>query len=245
MSLDSFRHVIEEIKPMTNYLYLHVKGEPLLHPDLDSILTICDEALMKVNITTNGTLMQEAVSILSKHPCLHQCNLSLHAEQNDPDYLERVFASVKKLSPDVLVIYRLWTLEDGTLNQKSTETVEKISSYYQLSTEMVEKLKKELHVMIEPHLFVDKQNQFEWPIVKEEQQDGYCYGLKTHIGILADGTVIPCCLDGEGIIALGNIFEEPLEKILSNERSQKMIEGFQKRCPSEALCRSCTYKNRF
>ena len=95
-------------------------------------------------------------------------------------------------------------------------------------------------------LNVNKDNLFQWPDLNSaKKNNAFCHGLKTHIGILVDGTVVPCCLDGEGIINLGNIFEESLSNILNNNRTMNVIKGFENNKCVEELCSRCAFKNRF
>ena len=124
--------------------------------------------------------------------------------------------------------------------------MEKISNYYSLSTEMVEKLRKEKNIKIKNNIYVDKDNEFIWPNEEKSKcSDGFCYALKTQIAILSNGIVVPCCLDSEGIINLGNIFEESLEEIIESKKYKQLKKLFQDRKPSEKLCQKCTFKDRF
>ena len=243
MSIDEFKCIIEKIKDYTDTIYLHVKGEPLVHPNLIDFLNIADEYNIKVNLTTNGTLFPNLVDKLKECKSLKKINFSLHSENNKENYLEEIFSSVEKLQ-DVTIIYRLWTLNNGELDEKSTDTVNKIVYYYNLSTEIVDKTKKENNVKIKDRIFVDKDNEFEWPSITNHNSCGFCYALKTHIAILVDGTVVPCCLDSNGLIDLGNIYNESLQDIINSDRYQTLKKSFQDRKPSENLCKSCTYKER-
>lgn len=244
MTIEEFKNVISKIKSHTDYIYLHVKGEPLLHKDLKEFLKIAEENDLKVNLTTNGTLFSQRVDDLKNSKALKKVNFSLHSENNYPNYFENIFQSVDKLPKDITVIYRLWTLSNSTLDKKSTEIVEKLKDYYNLSPQIVDKLYKEQNVKISSNIYVDKDNEFIWPTVTEEKSNGYCHALKTHLGILVDGTVVPCCLDASGIINLGSIYTDTLENIMTTERYRKLKKSFQDHKPSEALCASCTYKNK-
>lgn len=246
ISKEEFTHVINEIKDFTDNIYLHVKGEPLLHKDLDELLTIADNNNINVNITTNGVLFPNKVELLKRHKCLKKINFSLHSENNVENYLENIFTSVDKLPETITKVYRLWTLKDNTLDEKSTKTVEKIKNYYNLSEEIVDKLKKENNVKINPSIYVDKDNEFEWPSVnKNENNEGFCMALKTQVAILVDGTVVPCCLDSNGNIPLGNIYKEKFIDIINSKRCLDLRKSFQDKHPCEKLCLNCTYKNRF
>ena len=125
MSVDEFAHTLQQIRPYTNYIYLHVKGEPLLHPQLDEILALCRKAGVTVNLTTNGTLLADKLPILLAHPP-HQMNVSLHsADDNDcidmDTYIAQLFASCETLlaQTDTEISLRLWNTT-GVLDQEVT-----------------------------------------------------------------------------------------------------------------------------
>ena len=242
MTQDEFEHILKEVSKVTKVIYLHVKGEPLLHPKIIDFIKLAEKYNLTVNLTTNGILFPKLVDNLKDCKALHKINFSLHCEQNIPSYEENIFKNVEKLSPNTVVIYRLWTLKDNKLDEKSTKIVKKLKKYYKLSTETVEKLKKEKNIKISSTIYVDKDNEFNWPKLTNNKSCGYCYALKTQIAILSDGTVVPCCLDSDGIINLGNIYQESIEEIEKKERYQKLKKSFQDRKPSELLCQSCTFK---
>lgn len=244
MAEDEFEHILKEISKVTKTIYLHVKGEPLLHPKIMEFLKLAEKYNLKVNLTTNGTLFPKLVDKIKECKALHKINFSLHCEQNNPNYEEEIFKNVEKLSPDTVIIYRLWTLKDNKLDEKSTKIVEKLEKYYNLSPETVEKLKNEDNIKISSTIYVDKDNEFKWPEITNHKSCGYCHALKTQIVILADGTVVPCCLDSNGIINLGNIYKESIEEIQNKERYKKLKKSFQARKPEEKLCQSCTFKER-
>jgi radical SAM protein with 4Fe4S-binding SPASM domain len=246
MTIDEFNIVISKIKKYTDYIYLHIKGEPLLHNNLDELLTICDKEQINVNITTNGTLIKEKYNILDKHKSIRQINISLHCENNKKNYFEDVFETCKKLSTTKYICYRLWTLNDNKLDKESTSIVEKIKDYYNLSTEIVDKLIKEDNIKIFMNTFVNKNNLFDWPDINNNLNiDGKCYGLINQLGILSDGTVVPCCLDSDGIINLGNIFKDSLDDILNTTQVKKIIEGFNNNKSICKLCKNCNFRYRF
>lgn len=245
ISVIKMEQLLQKINDYTDYIYLHVKGEPLLHPDLEEILNLCEKYHKKVNITTNATLLKEKEKILS-HKAIRQINLSLHSENEKKDYLKEIFNVVDKLE-DKNVVYRFWTMENEKLSPKSTNLVEKIILHYQLSTEIVEKINCSCNIKIKNNTYINKANEFIWPNINNDYYNasGYCYALKDQIGILVDGTVVPCCLDSDGIVNLGNIYNTSLEEIINSDRFQKMRQGFCNRKVQEELCKHCSYKERF
>lgn len=243
ISLNAMEVILRKINDYTDYVYLHVKGEPLLHPELNKILDLCQKYHKRVNITTNGTLLKTKQEELN-HPIIRQINFSLHSENQKENYLEDIFEIVDKLK-EKIIIYRFWTMENNLLNEKSTKIVEKIQNNYYLSSEIVEKIKNEKHVKIRDNLYIDKANEFVWPNLENDyfNDEGTCYALKDQLAILVDGTVVPCCLDSDGIVNLGNIYQQSLEEIINSKKYQEMKRGFCNRKVTEELCKHCSFKD--
>lgn len=235
MTTMEFEEIIKKIDKYTDYIYLHVKGEPLLHPNLKELLDIAKKYNKYVNITTNGTILPKKVDILN-HEAVRQINISLHSENKQDNYLENIINSVDKLKNKIIVL-RYWTLK----NEKSPIIVDKVLNYFNLSTTNVNK-----HIKLRDNLYLDKQEEFVWPSLDNDYYNeiGTCYALKDQLAILVDGTVVPCCLDSDGIINLGNIYNETLEEIIDSKRYQTMKTGFCNRKVTEELCKRCSFKDR-
>ena len=246
MNVSDFSHIIDEIKPYTDYIYLHVKGEPLLNPNLNVFLDICDNSNIAVNITTNGTLLNKNKDVLKRHKCVRQINVSLHSENDEEDYFEMVFSACDYLKDNIYICYRLWTLHDNVLDSKAEKIVAKIIKHYNLEEDVIKKILFEDNVKITNNIFINKANMFEWPNMKSRHAtDGYCHGTIDHVGILVDGTVVPCCLDGEGVINLGNVLSTSFVDIINSERFLNMKNNFENNICVEKLCKKCTFKDRF
>lgn len=260
MSIDLFCKILDQIKVHTDYIYFHVKGEPLLHPDIDKLLDISHERGFMVNITTNGTLINKVKDKLLMKPGLRQVNFSLHSfdgnEMNvdKEEYINNILAFTKEArsNSDTIISLRLWNLDedDSLINPKrkrNNEILEIIEKEFSLPYKIQEKVEPGRGIKIEDKLYLNQEYRFQWPDLSIEEDDGlgFCYGLRNQVAILVDGTVIPCCLDGEGVINLGNIKSEHFSAIIESERANKIIEGFSKREAVEELCRKCGYRRRF
>lgn len=245
MTPDEFRMVISKIKNYTEDVYLHVKGEPLLHSKLDEILGICDENNISLKITTNGTILSKRKDILLKHN-IKQINISLHSENNLPNYFEDVFNASDELSKKTTIVYRIWTLPTLNLDKFSTKIVDKIISHYKLSGDVIDKITHEKATKLANNIYLDKNYEFKWPKIScEKSVIGTCLGTKDHIAILSNGNVTACCLDSEGIIKLGNIFESSLLDIINGALFKEINTGFNNNKIVHDLCKSCTYRLRF
>lgn len=226
MTFAEFQLILKKIKPYTNYIYLHVKGEPLLHPEIDSFLAYAFSQGFQINLTTNGILLKDH---LSATKYLRQINLSLHATN------DIAIVKVAKEIKDCIVNFRVWNFEENT------EAIALLEKEFQVSIPNASNFK------LQNQIFVSTQNQFQWPnlIKNSKMKNGYCYALKNQIAILVDGTVVPCCLDHDGNIPLGNIFTQDFTNVFQSERAITMQKGFQNRICVEALCQNCEYKTRF
>lgn len=258
MSEADFAHVLKEVKPYTNYLYFHLLGEPFLNPRIGRFLEMSHEAGMWVNLTTNGTLINKVQEVLIQSPALRQINFSIHSfeanEQNQTleDYLLTIATFIDKVQSKrpIYCNLRLWNMDAEQLRAKNSlnhEILALIENIFKLEFSLSEALQVKHNIKIKENVFINMAEKFEWPTLNREviSEKMFCYGLRDHIGIQADGTVVPCCLDSEGKIPLGNIFETTLGDILASERAVAIYEGFSNRCAVEALCKRCGYAKRY
>ncbi len=249
ITFDEFKVICEKLKGHTNYLYYHLMGEPLTHPLLPDFIEYASSVGFKSAVTTNGTLLGEKGDALIEKS-VYKVSISLHSFEEGSceeyeKYLSDCFDFADKASQrGVLTVFRLWNKGyDKGRNVNTLECLEK--RFPQGDTN--EWRQGARGVRIRDKLHLEYGERFEWPDLsaKEFGSDVFCYGLKDQFGILADGTVVPCCLDSEGNIPLGNIFELSAEEILSSPRAVNMVHGFAKRCASEELCKRCGYAQRF
>lgn len=246
MDQAEFSSLIEKLRPWTDYLYFHLMGEPLCHPQLELFLQLAEEAGFKVILTTNGTLLRQKQEILLNAPGLHKINISLHAfEANDlkisfEEYLSGCFAFGKAAVGEMIVSYRLW---NGNGQEKLNDQIlETMARYFPHPW-----VKERKGTRIGQGVYLGCDDKFDWPDLAAEDGGNkmFCYGLRDQIGVLCDGTVVPCCLDHEGDLALGNLHEHSMDEILASNRAKAIFDGFSKGCAVETLCRKCGYARRF
>ncbi len=256
LTREEFVSILEQAAPCTDYLYFHVKGEPLLHPLLGEFLDLSGRAGFQVNLTTNGTLLAEKLPQLLDRPALRQINLSLHSfEGEDPqrlqEYLDGVLEGVNTLRRETgaYLVLRLWNLLAGDAMPKNNRVIlERLSREFAIDLfEEVSRREKIRSITLAPRVFLSQEEEFEWPSLQNPfvSETGFCYGLGSMAAVLVDGTVVPCCLDADGSIPLGNLFQQPLVEILESPRAQAIHRGFQSRKAVEELCRRCSYRTRF
>ncbi|MGL5977725.1 MAG: radical SAM/SPASM domain-containing protein [Erysipelotrichaceae bacterium] len=242
-----FIQILDEIAPFTKYIYLHVLGEPLLHPKLARFLVLAHERGFFVNLTTNGTLLVRCLDVLLEHP-VRQINVSLHnfKEQDGivmEDYLADIIACAKALSATTYISLRLWCANQGVFDDTTLELVETLATYFPEATKL---FGEKSSVTLVPRIFLHREEVFVWPSMQHQRAgEGRCLGMVDQLAILSSGQVTACCLDGHGVMDFGNIFTQSLTSILSTKRVQALLEGFSRRTCSEGLCQRCTFKHRF
>ena len=245
MSREEFERVLERLRGVTEYLYYHVMGEPLTHRELPEFIKKASEYGYKSAITTNGTLLSHrGDEIISAG--VYKVSISLHSFEEGSvlsldTYLDSCFDFAKKASSaGVLTVFRLWNRgHDGGKNDYILEKMRASIDGEWKWAERGARIRDKLHL--------EWGDRFLWPDIDSEDMGDsvFCYGLKDHFGILSDGRIIPCCLDADGAVTLGNIFEDDVREILSGERARAIAEGFKNRRASEELCRKCGYARRF
>ena len=236
MTLDNYKYIIDKINNYTREIYLHILGEPLLHPNIIEFIEYANNKNLLVNITTNGYLINN----LKNNNKLNRLNISIHSYNenynlNISDYLNNIFNTIDNIKDKTFISLRLW------VNNKNTNYIlNYINKRYNTN---IEKLEKNNKTKITNNLIIDTFHEFIWPDLNNNYYNelGKCRGLIDHIGILSDGTIIPCCLDTLGNINLGNIYKDELNVILESKIVKEMIEGFKKGYKCQELCKHCSF----
>lgn len=246
MNVQEFKTVLEKIKDYTDYIYFHLLGEPLCHPDLETFLKIAEDMNFKVIITTNGMLLSKNKDILLESKSHYKTVISLHSfEANDnknsfEKYLNDCFEYAKDAENKKIVVLRLWN------NGGKDSLNDKILSY--LENYFPEPWAEERNgTRIGEKIYIQYGDKFDWPTLENDnvEEKVFCYGLRDQIGVLADGTVVPCCLDNNGEINLGNIFEKDFEEIINSPKALNIYNGFSNRTACEELCKRCSFVRKF
>ncbi len=244
MPVEMFRQVITEAVPLAGQVFLHVLGEPLLHPELGALLEICREAGMPVNLTTNGDRIgdYEALDILN--PIVRQINFSFHALSEHDDTLEAILEFAReagKRRPDLYLNFRFWN-DDAD----NSALLARIGEGLGIETPAPpQKSRRSLRICGRVYLNFDRR--FVWPELHHELVDerGTCHGLESQFAVLCDGRVTICCLDQAGAETLGRIGEAPLAQILSGPAAERIRNGWRERKAVAELCRRCSFRKRF
>lgn len=234
LEFDNFKFILKKLEKHTKYLYFHILGEPLMHPKLNEFINYASNKFY-INITTNGYLIDR----IKFNKNIRQINISLHSFSeyyniSIESYLNNIFNSVDVLKKYTYISYRLWVK-----NKYTKKIINILSEKYQKNID----LENNKNIKLDDNIFLNVSSEFIWPDLNNNYylDNGKCYALKEHIGILVDGTVVPCCLDSKGIIKLGNIYKDEIDAIKESKRYKDMLNGFKNNKKIELLCKKCRY----
>lgn len=248
MSREDFDLLTDRLAGRVKYLYFHLMGEPLLHPLLPEFIALAKDKGFLPMLTTNGTLLKKREGELLS--CLpYKISISVHAPGanpvfEDPDYLESCISFAGKASlGGCITVLRLWNLDSG----REGENGGIISALEKHFPRPWQDIRGGESVKLGERLFIEWGREFAWPDMSLDEFSGevFCYGLRDQIGIHVSGNVVPCCLDAEGDIVLGNLFDSEFDDILNSKRARDIYAGFGKRQATEPLCKRCGYAKRF
>jgi len=257
MDLDFFESVIQQAKEYTKEIVCHVVGDPLTQSNLHDYLDIIHKYGLKAMLTTSGYFLKKHSYDTLFHPCVKQINISLNSfNKNDTSLtFEQYITPILVLceaklerEEELFINLRVWNLDEMMSERSFNDTLfEKLSSAFNTSLSLdaiyTERPKS---IRLASKILVHFDNYFEWPSLSNKNYgDGTCQGLQSHIAILASGKVVPCCLDCDGIIELGDLHENSLESIVTSKRASEMLSGFKEGKAVEELCQRCSYKDRF
>lgn len=255
---ERFEERLKKVLTVTDRIFLHLMGEPLLHPAFREILEICSQYNAQVTLVTNGTLLAGKESLLLHNPAVRQINFSLHALKketpSDHKVLENILsfcAAILQYRKEVYLNLRLWNQqskdkETELLNDFLLAAIGKrfpLPSQEKLQFSPGRKSKK-----LTGRLYLNMDTVFQWP---EKEKDilpakGFCHGMRDQFGILTDGRLVPCCLDTEGKAALGNIDEvADIKEILYSKEAELIRHGFEKGVAVKEFCKKCSFRTRF
>jgi radical SAM protein with 4Fe4S-binding SPASM domain len=241
LSVEKFESRIKQVVNLSEKICLYVAGEPLLHHNLKEFLEISQNLDTSITITTNGTLIEEQFPALLS-PALQEFNVSIHSAQ-DENEVEKIVNSALKLADernDLPISFRFWNSQNQQSfhYKKTVEILHKKFPEIKIVPHTSDEAKKQ---KVAQNLFLHFNAPFSWSKSAPAQTNGFCYGLNTHFAILVDGLVVPCCLDKDGEVALGNIDEKNISQILNSPRTKAISGGFSKKIMVEDVCRKCSF----
>ena len=258
MSLEKFDDLNVQLKPYTKELAYHIVGDPLVLTNLNEYLNISLKHDLKVNITTTANNINDKHYEALLNPTIKQINFSINSynanshKKTLDEYLNPILDFVKfaqKQNHEYFINFRIWNLdEEKSAKEFNTKVFNKINEAFNTDINIEEVYKQRpKNIRIDRKIFFNFDEYFNWPSLNNEivSTKGFCYGLDSHFGILTNGDVIPCCLDQNACVKLGNTNNTQIDDILNSKRVKDIQNGFKKNILVEELCQKCEYRTRF
>lgn len=209
-------------------------SDPLVQPDLEYIMSLCDKYKIKIGITTNGvSFTKKQCDILSKYEhLLGSIHMSVigHTEQELWDFMkikkEKTLKSlqfVKQNYPSLSRRLRVG-IKHKDQNRKASESV--VNEYESV---ILGKAKAKTDWM--ENRIGDGDGDWTTPYDLSINEKSYMQGcamgggrILRQMEILVDGQTVLCCDDADGKTNYGNVFDIGIEKAWKNlQREHKII----------------------
>ena len=231
MTVDQFRRIIDQIKDTTSAVSLYYLGDPLIHPELDEMCRIADDAGLNSHVSTNYSfrLSDERIeSIVSSG--LSHLTICLDGMSQETYQRTRVGGSIDWVMSN---LERTCTARDR-LRQKLPR-IEVQYLMYQHNEHEIEQANEICNRLGVDQFaakwgdlgnltdFLPQKYRIEGP--KEPYRLPLCHWPYASTVIKFNGDVIPCCnyrageqyIPGRDYRVLGNVFEQDLQEIWNSE----------------------------
>ena len=209
-------------------------SDPLVQPDLEYIMSLCDKYKIKIGITTNGvSFTKKQCDVLSKYEhLLGSIHMSVigHTEQELWDFMkikkEKTLKSLQLLKQNYPSLSRRLRvgIKHKDQNRKASESVVK-----EYESVILGKAKAKTDWM--ENRIGDGDGDWTTPYDLSINEKSYMQGcamgggrILRQMEILVDGQTVLCCDDADGKTNYGNVFDIGIEKAWKNlQREHKII----------------------
>ncbi|GAA7516273.1 radical SAM/SPASM domain-containing protein [Helicobacter pylori] len=248
MPLELFEKVCKEAAPLTPIITLHVLGDPCKLKNLNRYLNAAKRFSLKVDLVTSGAYLHNFETLLQD--AIYQISISLdagldnHNKLNQHRYIQKILEFCHYKCEKNSEVFLNLRIQDGTLDKHQNLIKPFLESFECVS---LEGLKSQSRVRLFKKSFLNIQKTFKWPNLNaqnplnQESKIPYCYGLIKQIAILSNGVVVPCCMDTQAHISLGDLNHTPLKDILKSQKAMAIKTHFLKGEALELLCKNCSY----
>ncbi|WP_164499060.1 radical SAM/SPASM domain-containing protein [Helicobacter pylori] len=248
MPLELFEKICKEAAPLTPIITFHVLGDPCKLKNLNHYLNAAKRFSLKVDLVTSGAYLCDFETLLQD--AIYQISISLdagldnHNKLNQHRYIQKILEFCRYKCEKNSEVFLNLRIQDGTLEKHQNLIKPFLESFECVS---LETLKSQGRARLFKKSFLNIQKTFKWPNLNapnplnQESKIPYCYGLIKQIAILSNGVVVPCCMDTQAHINLGDLNHTPLKDILNSQKAMAIKTHFLKGEALELLCKNCSY----
>ncbi|MFP6144790.1 radical SAM/SPASM domain-containing protein [Helicobacter pylori] len=248
MPLELFEKVCKEVAPLTPIITLHVLGDPCKLKNLNRYLNVAKRFSLKVDLVTSGEYLRDFEALLQD--IIYQISISLdagldhHNKLNQHRYIQKILEFCRYKCEKNSEVFLNLRIQDSTLEKHQNLIKPFLESFECIS---LETLISQGRARLFKKSFLNIQKTFKWPNLNaqnplnQESKIPYCYGLIKQIAILSNGVVVPCCMDTQAHINLGDLNHTPLKDILNSQKAMAIKTHFLKGEALELLCKNCSY----
>ncbi len=235
MNTELFERIIDDLKGKTEFVWLQDYGEPFLASNIFDLIQAAKARGLRTGISSNGTVMTDKIIRNTLDSGLDYLIFAFDGATKHTYEKIRVGADFDRVTQN---IHRFLDFKKRTRSK----------IYIVIQCICMEQTRDEIHqfiktwriegvdgIRIRQLTYSGREGQF-----RNDPGRRPCYWLWSNPHIKQDGTVVPCCQDVNGKLALGNIKNASLGELWNGKKMQQLrqmhIEGQQGEIP---LCKEC------
>lgn len=234
MDMTLFAKIINEIKHSSRFTWLHLLGEPLLHPHIAEMIKLCKENGMKVGISTNATLLNEQRAKKILESGLDSCILAFDGVNKETYEQVRTGGVYETVEKNILNFLKLkkelkkekpWTViqtVEINLTESEIGAFKKKWKDSDVNEILVRKYSTSAGQIEDKDFVAKPQHQY---IPKQKLSRPPCFLLWNSAVIFWNGDVSVCCHDCvNGKLVFGNLKDDDLKTIWNSPKIEFLRE---------------------
>jgi radical SAM protein with 4Fe4S-binding SPASM domain len=252
MEIELFRKVMQELTPYLYNVNLYFQGEPMLHPQFFTFLSLCNTTNSVVS--TNGHFLSEENSEKLAGSGLKKLIISLDGIDQETYSVYRINGNAEKVVDGIRNITSARTKQNSSLK---IEIQFLVNSFNEHQIPQVKELAKEVNarLRLKSMQIIDKSEIGSWlPIDKRFRRyllkDGEyvinnslpdrCARLWFNPVVTWDGKVVPCCFDKDAEYVMGDLNTDSFSEIWDGPKYRIFRKSILTGRHMIEICRNCT-----
>jgi pyruvate-formate lyase-activating enzyme len=240
MKVDLYRNIVDQIAAFPEnhnaLFYLHICGEPLLHKQSVEFIRYAADLGFKPILTTNATLLTTELTAKLLASGLSRIEFSF--EGVTPEIFETTRLGAKY---DVVHRNIMDFLEQNRAAGKPVHTELVVVDLPHVEARLLRDYCEKMRAHFDT---VNLSGYFDWlgrveTVKYERSHYRGCAATDTDLNVLWDGRVVPCCMDVDGAMVIGDFTKQCYLEILADLRRHALRERLQCGQLKGLLCSQC------
>lgn len=240
MRFELFQSIVTQIAAFPenreSLFYLHICGEPLLHKDLVRFVRFAAESGLRPILTTNATLLTRDKALQLIQAGLSRIEFSFEGLDAATYESIRIGAHFEGVSKNIRTFLEL-NRDAGSPIHTELVIVDLPDLDPQRVKDFADRMRSDFDT-------VNISGYFDWlgrvdTAGFEREEYVGCSSVDSDLNVLWDGRVVPCCLDVDGAMVIGDFTKQSYLEVLSSLRRHALRERLEAGRLDNLPCNHC------